>query len=206
MTCAKALGSSISSALPVAQGDILALGDFAQLRLAKAAWCSGLLEAIASVIQFPFFWPGQTGHEKTLKILKHGTDSKMACVRCIQDSVFRRWPSSVSRYLQCCKQASEEGAKLAHFTPPSLIFQSSKRSVPQMITTLWLPSSVMALILGRSWQKDLSLPCRQRWQAQEIHDTMSWRCHEVPLANGGSLGDFLVCRGVSLRCGVSPDV
>ena len=38
LTCAKALGSSISSALPVAQGDILALGDFAQLRLAKAPW------------------------------------------------------------------------------------------------------------------------------------------------------------------------
>eukprot|EP00435_Cladocopium_sp_Y103_P021113 s4592_g5.t1 len=33
----KALGSSISSALPVVQGDILALGDFAQLRLAKVS-------------------------------------------------------------------------------------------------------------------------------------------------------------------------
>lgn len=33
----KALGNSISSALPVAQGDILALGDFARLRLAKVS-------------------------------------------------------------------------------------------------------------------------------------------------------------------------
>ena len=32
------------------------------------------------------------------------------------------------------------------------------------------------------------------------------RFMEVPLANGGSLRDFPVGRGVSLRCGVSPDV
>lgn len=71
-----------------------------------------------------------------------------------------------------------------------------------MITTLWLPSSVMALILGRSWQKDLSLRCiRQRWQAQEIHGgaTCQWG---IPSGFPGRSGCFSQMRGQPgrLRC------